>query len=89
MTRGEKYGMVLVAVLVAVAITTSFVRDARTEHTTSEVVVQNGDSLWSIWEDVGYGRADRWIVETMNMNNMQTADIYPYDRLVVPVLKGE
>ncbi len=80
---------VCLAVFAAVCIVTSFVRAASVEYTTMEVVVREGDTLWSIWEDVGYGRADKWISEVRRMNGMQSADIWPYDRLVVPVMKGE
>ena len=90
--RRKRFRLLLYAgivVFVLVVITTSFVRAARTEYTTIEVVVHEGDTLWSIWEDVGYGRADKWISEVRRMNGMQSADIWPYDRLIVPVMKGE
>ena len=78
-----------VLAFMVVAITTSFVRTARTEYTTCEVVVQEGDSLWSIWEEYGYGRADKWIHEVKELNNKETASLWPSERLWVPVLKGE
>ena len=89
LARREKCIMFLLALFAAVCIITSFVRAASVEYTTMEVVVQEGDCLWSIWEDVGYGRADKWIAEVRSINNMETADLQPYDRLSVPVMKGE
>ncbi len=76
------------AVLMAVAITTSFVRAANVEYTTIEVVVQEGDTLWGIWEEVGYGRADKWIHEVKSMNEKDLSVLMPYDRITVPVVIG-
>ena len=89
MTKGEKRVVAIAAVILIVLAVTSFVKAACTEYTTMEVVVHEGDTLWGIWEEVGYGRADKWIAEVRNMNNMESVDIWPYDRLVVPVMKGE
>lgn len=89
MTKGEKRIGFLIAVVLIVLAVTSFVRAASVEYTTIEVVVQEGDTLWGIWEEVGHGRADKWIAEVRSMNNMETADLQPYDRLTVPILKGE
>jgi len=86
MNKQDKRIICVAVVILAITMITSFVRASCTEYTTMEVVVQEGDCLWSIWEDVGYGRADKWIAEVRSINNMETADLQPYDRLKVPVL---
>lgn len=85
--KKERFGYVLLAVFMAVCITTSFVRAAQVEYTTREVVVQEGDSLWSIWEEVGHGRFDKWKVEVERLNAEDVNVIHPYDRITVPVVK--
>ncbi|MBE7025025.1 MAG: LysM peptidoglycan-binding domain-containing protein [Ruminococcaceae bacterium] len=87
--KRKRMWYVCLAAFVAVCMITSFVRANQTEYTTREVVVQEGDTLWGIWEEVGHGRADKWIAEVRSINNMETADLQPYDRLTVPVVKGE
>jgi len=86
MNKQDKRIICVAVVILAITMITYFVRASCTEYTTMEVVVQEGDCLWSIWEDVGYGRADKWIAEVRSINNMETADLQPYDRLKVPVL---
>ena len=76
-----------IAVFVLVAITTSFVRAARTEYTTMEVVAREGDTLWSIWEDVGHGRFDEWHCKVRTLNDKDLSILQPYDRVTVSVLK--
>ena len=76
-----------IAAFVLVAITVSFVRAARTEYTTMEVVVQEGDTLWGIWEDVGHGRFDEWHCKVRTLNDKDLSILRPYDRVTVSVLK--
>jgi len=85
--RKRRRGYVCLAVFAAVCIITSFVRATSVEYTTMEVVVQEGDCLWSIWEDVGYGRADKWIAEVKKMNEQDLSVLRPYSRIAVPVIK--
>lgn len=89
MRRKKQAAYICFALFAAVCIIASCVRASCVEYTTMEVVVQEGDTLWGIWEEHGYGRGDRWIAEVRSMNNMQSSVIYPYDRLTVPVVKGE
>ena len=89
MSKKEKRVAAIVAVILALLAVTSFVKAACTEYTTMEVVVQEGDTLWSIWEEVGHGRADKWIGEVRDMNHMKSADLQVGDKLIIPVMKGE
>lgn len=57
------------------------------EYTTKTVTVAPGDTLWTLWEEHGHGRADKWIAEVRDINNMDGANIYPLDVLCVPVIK--
>ena len=76
-----------IGIFAAVAILTSFVRAARTEYTVREVVVQEGDTLWGIWEDVGYGRFDDWVIKVKKMNETDLSVLQPYQRVTVSVVK--
>ena len=78
---------VCLAVFAAVCIITSFVRAESVEYATREVVVEEGDTLWGIWEEVGCGNYHKWKYEVQKMNGMETADIMAYQKLVVPVVK--
>lgn len=86
MSKKEKRAAIVVAVVLIVLAVTSFVKAACTEYTTVEVVVQEGDTLWSIWEEVGHGRADKWIGEVRDMNHMKSADLAIGDKLLLPVI---
>ena len=77
----------VVAVVLIVLAVTSFAKAACMEYTTKEVVVREGDTLWSIWEEVGHGRADKWIGEVRDMNHMKSADLAIGDKLIIPVVK--
>lgn len=74
------------AVFVAVCVITSFVRAASVEYTTMEVVVQEGECLWSIWEKHGHGRFDDWVIKVKKMNDKDLSVLMPYDRITVPVI---
>ena len=89
MSKKEKRAAIVVAVVLVVLAVTSFAKAACTEYTTMEVVVQEGDTLWSIWEEVGHGRADKWIHEVKRMNKKDLSVLMPYQRITVPVMKGE
>ena len=89
LTKAEKRMAAVVAVVLIIFAVTSFVKAACTEYTTLEVVVQEGDTLWSIWEEVGHGRADKWIHEVKRMNKKDLSVLMPYQRITVPVMKGE
>ena len=89
MNRGEKRFLWILAVFIVVCMITSFVRAASAEYVTREVVVQEGDTLWSLWEAYGYGRADKWIYEVKELNNKETASLWPHERLRVPVMRGD
>lgn len=86
MSKKEKRAAMVVAVVLIVFAVTSFVKAACVEYTTVEVVVQEGDSLWSIWEEVGHGRFDKWKYEVMEMNDMEKPDLMAYQKLMVPVV---
>ena len=88
--RKKRFRLLLyagLAVFVLVAITTSFVRAARTEYTTMEAVVHEGDTLWSIWEDVGYGRFDEWHCKVRELNDKDLSVLQPYDRVTVSTIE--
>lgn len=87
MTKGEKRIGFLIAVVLIVLAVTSFVKAACTEYTAMEVVVQEGDTLWGIWEEVGYGRFDAWMVETKKLNDKDLSVLRPYSKITVPVIK--
>ncbi len=89
MNKGEKRFLWILAVFIVVCMITSFVRAASAEYVTREVVVQEGDTLWSLWEAYGYGRADKWIYEVKELNNKETASLWPHERLLVPVMRGD
>ena len=89
LTKVEKRMAAVVAVVLVVLAVTSFAKAACMEYTTKEVVVREGDTLWSIWEEVGHGRADKWIGEVRDMNHMKSADLAIGDKLIIPVMKGE
>ncbi len=74
------------AVFAAVCIITSFVRAASVEYTTMEVAVREGDTLWSIWEEVGHGRFDKWKVDVERLNEQDLSVLHPCDRVTVPVI---
>lgn len=78
---------VFLAVFAAVCIITSFVRAASVEYTTREVVVEEGDTLWGIWEEHGHGRFEKWKVEVEHLNKKDLSVLMPYDRVVVPIVK--
>lgn len=86
LTKAEKRMAAVVTVVLIVLAVTSFVKAACTEYTTVEVVVREGDTLWSIWEEVGHGRADKWIGEVRDMNHMKSADLQVGDKLLLPVI---
>ena len=87
MNKQDKRIICVAVVILAITMITSFVRASCTEYTTMEVVVQEGDCLWSIWEEVGYGRADKWIAEVKKMNEQDLSVLRPYSRIAVPVIK--
>ena len=87
MSKKEKRAAIVVAVVLVVLAVTSFVKAACVEYTTVEVVVREGDTLWRIWEEVGHGRADKWIGEVRDMNHMKSADLVIGDKLIIPVVK--
>lgn len=74
-------------VMAAAVLFTVAVRANGVEYTTKTVTVAPGDTLWSLWEEHGHGRADNWINETREANNLDSADIFPGDKLTVSVIK--
>ncbi len=87
MSKKEKRMAAVVAVVLIVLAVTSFVKAACMEYTTVEVVVQEGDSLWSIWEEVGHGRFDDWKIKVERVNEQDLSVLHPCDRIVVPIIK--
>lgn len=87
MSKKEKRAAVVVAVVLVVLAVTSFVKATCMEYTTVEVVVQEGDSLWSIWEEVGHGRFDDWKIKVERVNEQDLSVLHPCDRIVVPIIK--
>lgn len=86
MSKKEKRMAAVVAVVLIVLAVTSFVKAACVEYTTVEVVVQEGDTLWSIWEEVGHGRFDKWKVDVERLTEQDLSVLHPYDRVTVPVI---
>lgn len=75
------------AVFAAVCIITSFARAASVEYTTREVVVEEGDTLWGIWEEVGCGNYHKWKYEVQKMNDKDLSVLRPHSRIIVPTVK--
>jgi LysM domain len=51
----------------------------------SSYIVEQGDTLWSIASHLTHGGDPRGVVdEMMEMNHLQSADLHPGDRLVLP-----
>ncbi len=85
--RRKRIACIFFGVFMAVCIITSFVRAAKVEYTSREVVVREGDTLWGIWEEVGHGRFDAWMVETKKLNDKDLSVLRPYSKITVPVVK--
>lgn len=90
MSKTEKRALLIGMTIFVVLAVSSCIKAADVEYTTREVVVQEGDTLWGIWEEVGHGRADKWIHEVKSMNEQELSVLRPYQRITVPVIeKGE
>jgi len=76
----------IIVAITAISMLTSGAMANNVEYTTKTVTVAPGDTLWSLWEEHGHGRADKWIAEVRDMNGMDSAAIYPLDVLRVPVI---
>lgn len=87
MIRKEKRLVSILAVILAVLFATSFAGASGTEYTTVEVVVQEGDTLWGIWEEMGYGRFDAWHLQVKKLNDKDLSVLQPYDRVTIAVVK--
>lgn len=87
MSKKEKRAAIVVAVVLVVLAVTSFVKAACVEYTTVEVVVQKGDTLWSIWEEVGHGRFDDWVIKVKKVNNKDLSVLQPCQKVMIPVVK--
>ncbi len=77
----------IMAAMAAAVLLSAVVMANGVEYTAKTVTVAPGDTLWSLWEEHGHGRADKWITEVRRINNMDSADIYPLDVLCVPTIK--
>lgn len=76
----------IMAAIAAASMLASAVMASSATCITKTVTVAPGDTLWSLWEEHGHGRADKWIAEVRDMNDMDSAAIYPLDVLRVPVI---
>lgn len=91
MNRGKRFKLLcyaLIAVLAVVAVTTSFVGASNTEYTTMEVVVHEGDTLWSIAQKHGVDNWYKWKYETVRANDLANGgDIFEGQRILIEVAK--
>ena len=86
MNKQDKRIICVAVAILAITMITSFVRASCVEYTTMEVVVQEGDTLWGIWEKAGHGRFDDWVIKVKKMNDKELSVLMPYDRITVPVI---
>lgn len=85
MTFIQKYGYILMIILVSSAFTVIGVLKEKTSTETVEIQIVQGDTLWALAQNFSEdGKPDKWIREVLKMNDMDSTMIKSGTTLKMP-----